>query len=225
MEDRHALGSLKNIFYSDRDILDFNECNTEDDEKRNFSLVSFNSSVLRREQKITLVLDLDETLIHSSIKSSGNDDYVVEVSLKGVDALYFVKKRPHLDYFIDVVSNWFTLTIFTTSVQTYADPIVSWIDRGRGVISKRFFRNDCIKTPEEALLKNLNLVSDDFSRLVLIDNCSVSIGRFPNNSIPVTSWFSDKSDTCLVDILPFLDALRFCADVRSILCLRRNKVI
>lgn len=33
----------------------------------------------------------------------------------------------------------------------------------------------------------------------------------------VKSWFFDPTDTCLLALLPFLDALRFCRDVRSVL--------
>ena len=33
----------------------------------------------------------------------------------------------------------------------------------------------------------------------------------------VKSWFFDPNDTCLLALLPFLDALRFCRDVRSVL--------
>lgn len=35
--------------------------------------------------------------------------------------------------------------------------------------------------------------------------------------ILVKSWFFDPTDTCLLSLLPFLDALRFCRDVRSVL--------
>ena len=40
---------------------------------------------------------------------------------------------------------------------------------------------------------------------------------FIENAIPIKSWFSDSSDTALLNLLPFLDALRFCGDVRSVL--------
>jgi CTD nuclear envelope phosphatase 1 len=36
----------------------------------------------------------------------------------------------------------------------------------------------------------------------------------------IDSWYEDKKDTALLDLLPFLDALRFVEDVRSILSLR-----
>ena len=44
---------------------------------------------------------------------------------------------------------------------------------------------------------------------------------YPDNAIPIKSWFNDPSDTALLDLLPVLDALRFVSDVRSIL--NRNR--
>ena len=38
------------------------------------------------------------------------------------------------------VSAWYTLVIFTASMQEYADPVIDWLDAGRGIIGKRFFR-------------------------------------------------------------------------------------
>ena len=40
---------------------------------------------------------------------------------------------------------------------------------------------------------------------------------FPDNAIPIKSWVSDPYDSALLNILPVLDALRFCSDVRSML--------
>lgn len=41
-----------------------------------------------------------------------------------------------------------------------------------------------------------------------------------DNGILIDGWVEDKRDTALLDLLPFLDALRFVDDVRSILSLR-----
>jgi TFIIF-interacting CTD phosphatase-like protein len=38
-----------------------------------------------------------------------------------------------------------------------------------------------------------------------------------DNAVPIKSWFCDPSDTALLNLLPVLDALRFCQDVRSVL--------
>ena len=39
----------------------------------------------------------------------------------------------------------------------------------------------------------------------------------PDNAIPIKSWFSDPTDSALLNLLPMLDALRFVSDVRSVL--------
>ena len=38
------------------------------------------------------------------------------------------------------VSKWYTLVIFTASMQEYADPVIDWLDAGRGILARRFFR-------------------------------------------------------------------------------------
>lgn len=38
------------------------------------------------------------------------------------------------------MSTWYTLVIFTASMQEYADPVIDWLDAGRGILTRRFFR-------------------------------------------------------------------------------------
>lgn len=57
---------------------------------------------LPKRQK-TLVLDLDETLIHSTAASCVGFDFMIEVLIGRTSCLYYVFKRPHLDYFLEVV--------------------------------------------------------------------------------------------------------------------------
>lgn len=40
------------------------------------------------------------------------------------------------------------------------------------------------------------------------------------NGIPIEGWTHDPNDEALLDLLPFLDSLRFTSDVRHILGLR-----
>jgi CTD nuclear envelope phosphatase 1 len=41
-----------------------------------------------------------------------------------------------------------------------------------------------------------------------------------DNGIPIEGWISDPLDESLLDLLPFLDSLRYVDDVRSVLSLR-----
>lgn len=60
----------------------------------------------------TLVLDLDETLIHShhdamprnTVKPGTPHDFTVKVTIDRHPVRFFVHKRPHVDFFLDVVS-------------------------------------------------------------------------------------------------------------------------
>lgn len=177
----------------------------------------------RKSKKLkTLVLDLDETLIHSTSSSNcANFDFMVEVLVNRASCLYYVYKRPNLDYFLNVISNWYNLIIFTASVREYADPVIDLIDENGNYFKKRLFRTDCTQTPSSHYLKDLSLIDVDISKICLLDNSAASFAFYPDNAIPIESWKDDHKDSALLDILPFLDALRFVDDVRSILSLRR----
>lgn len=54
-------------------------------------------------------------------------------------------------------------------------------------------------------------------QIFIIDNSPNAYRCFPNNAIPIKSWFSDPMDIALLSLLPLLDALRFTNDVRSVL--------
>ncbi|KII94818.1 hypothetical protein PLICRDRAFT_192906 [Plicaturopsis crispa FD-325 SS-3] len=188
----------------------------------------------------TLVLDLDETLIHSTsrpIYSSGSGGtgllglgefgrrnkgtgHVVEVVLGGRSTLYHVYKRPFVDYFLRKVSGWYTLVIFTASMQEYADPVIDWLDAGRGILARRLFRESCTQLPNGSYTKDLSIIEEDLSRVCLIDNSPISYRINEANGIPIEGWTHDPSDEALLALLPVLDSLRFTSDVRRVLGIR-----
>ncbi|KAI0824737.1 NLI interacting factor-like phosphatase-domain-containing protein [Trametes gibbosa] len=186
-------------------------------------------------QQKTLVLDLDETLIHSTsrpIPSAGGSGlfgfggrnkgagYTVEVVLGGRSTLYHVYKRPFVDYFLRKVSQWYTLVIFTASMQEYADPVIDWLDAGRGILGRRLFRESCTQLPNGSYSKDLSIIEADLSRVCLIDNSPVCYTINEANGIPIEGWTHDPHDEALLDLLPVLDSLRFTRDVRSVLGIR-----
>ncbi|CAK9440996.1 uncharacterized protein LODBEIA_P48650 [Lodderomyces beijingensis] len=87
----------------------------------------------KRKKKI-LILDLDETLIHSLSQGSprsfhpASHSKMIEIKINNISSLYHVHKRPYCDYFLTEISKWFELQIFTASVKEYADPIINWLE-------------------------------------------------------------------------------------------------
>ncbi|KAI0268353.1 NLI interacting factor [Gloeopeniophorella convolvens] len=180
----------------------------------------------------TLVLDLDETLIHSTsrpLPAAGvrglfgarrAAPHTVEVVMGGRSTLYHVYKRPFVDFFLRKVSAWYTLVIFTASMQEYADPVIDWLDAGQGILARRLFRESCTQLPNGSYAKNLAAVEQDLARVCLIDNSPVCYSVNETNGIPIEGWTHDPSDEALLDLLPVLDSLRFTDDVRRVLGIR-----
>eukprot|EP00163_Fabomonas_tropica_P016630 TRINITY_DN29748_c0_g1_i1.p1 TRINITY_DN29748_c0_g1~~TRINITY_DN29748_c0_g1_i1.p1 ORF type:complete len:299 (-),score=24.16 TRINITY_DN29748_c0_g1_i1:109-1005(-) len=169
----------------------------------------------------TLVLDLDETLVHSTTKRQTIDtsDCHIHVVINNAMQTYFVYKRPYLDIFLHEVCKWYDVVIFTASLQRYADPVIDHIDREQRV-KKRYFRSHCTQVGE-AFIKDITKLGQHPKHTIIIDNSPVAYSYNQDVALPIKGWYNDNDDdTELLDMLPFLEALRFCQDVRSILSLR-----
>ncbi|CAG0914795.1 unnamed protein product [Notodromas monacha] len=171
-----------------------------------------------------MVLDLDETLIHShhegvirqTVKPGTPPDFSLRVVIDLHPVRFFVHKRPHVDYFLDIVNNWFELVVFTASMEIYGAAVSDKLDNKRGILRRRYYRQHC--TLEfGSYSKDLSAICDDLSSVFILDNSPGAYRGYPENAVPIKSWFSDPTDTALLNLLPMLDALRFCQDVRSVL--------
>lgn len=140
----------------------------------------------------TLVLDLDETLIHSLAKGGRmSSGHMVEVKLAAPVAapvppgeppatlgpqhpiLYYVHKRPHCDEFLRKVCQWYKLVVFTASVQEYADPVIDWLEQERKFFHARYYRQHCTLR-NGAFIKDLSSVEPDLSKVMILDNSPMS---------------------------------------------------
>ncbi|CAA18299.1 Nem1-Spo7 phosphatase complex catalytic subunit Nem1 [Schizosaccharomyces pombe] len=172
----------------------------------------------------TLVLDLDETLIHSVSRGSRTTSgQPIEVHVPGEHPiLYYIHKRPHLDYFLSNVSQWFRLILFTASVQPYADPIIDYLERDKKIFAKRYYRQHCALV-DSSFVKDISICNIHLSRIMIIDNSPASYNAHKENAIPIEGWISDPSDVDLLNLLSFLHALQYVHDVRDLLGLRLAK--
>ena len=67
--------------------------------------------------KKTLVLDLDETLVHSSFQPSDDCQYVIPVDIDGNIYNVYVYRRPGVLEFIRRMSELYEVVIYTASLQ------------------------------------------------------------------------------------------------------------
>lgn len=61
------------------------------------------STIVPPLKRKTLILDLDETLVHSTVKPVTHHHLIVDVIIDGVPCIFYVIKRPHVDLFLQKV--------------------------------------------------------------------------------------------------------------------------
>lgn len=168
----------------------------------------------RHAPRLSLVLDLDETLVHCSVEAIPDADLTFPVEFNGVNYQVYVRKRPYLDHFLAAVADRYEVTVFTASQKVYAERLLNLIDPHRRLVKFRLFRDSCLNV-DGNYLKDLTVLGRDLRSTVLVDNSPHAFGYQVDNGIPIESWFEDKSDTELLKLMGFLQTLEEVPDVRT----------
>ncbi len=164
-------------------------------------------------EKKCLILDLDETLIHSQFQRVPLPDLEVPIQFEDnqVKPIY-VCKRPGVDEFLEFAGKHFEVVIFTASLASYADPVIDFLDR-TGTIRHRLYRDSCLFA-EGLYLKDLSMLGRPLDQVIIIDNAATSYLLQPENGVSIKSWFSDLEDAELLGrLMPALVELPHCPDV------------
>ncbi|KAH7408693.1 HAD-like domain-containing protein [Phaeosphaeria sp. MPI-PUGE-AT-0046c] len=159
----------------------------------------------RFQGKKCLVLDLDETLVHSSFKILHQADFTIPVEIEGQYHNVYVIKRPGVDQFMKRVGELYEVVVFTASVSKYGDPLLDQLDI-HGVVHHRLFRESCYNH-QGNYVKDLSQIGRDLKDTIIIDNSPTSYIFHPQHAVPISSWFSDAHDNELLDLIPVLEDL------------------
>ncbi|XP_072568268.1 CTD (carboxy-terminal domain, RNA polymerase II, polypeptide A) small phosphatase-like a isoform X2 [Paramormyrops kingsleyae] len=171
--------------------------------------------------KNCVVIDLDETLVHSSFKPISNADFIVPVEIDGTVHQVYVLKRPHVDQFLQKMGELFECVLFTASLAKYADPVADLLDKW-GVFQARLFRESCV-FHRGNYVKDLSRLGRELRRVIIVDNSPASYIFHPENAVAVQSWFDDMTDTELLDLIPVFEALSVEDDVCDALSSLRGR--
>uniref|UniRef100_A0A4W5LJL1 CTD small phosphatase 1 n=1 Tax=Hucho hucho TaxID=62062 RepID=A0A4W5LJL1_9TELE len=164
--------------------------------------------------KICVVIDLDETLVHSSFKPVNNADFIIPVEIDGTLHQVTVLKRLH--YISACFGGMEPLCVFLQ----YADPVSDLLDKW-GAFRGRLFRESCV-FHRGNYVKDLSRLGRDLNKVIIIDNSPASYVFHPDNAVPVASWFDDMADTELLDLIPFFEGLSKVEDVYTVLRQQRD---
>jgi Dullard-like phosphatase family protein len=121
--------------------------------------------------KKTLVLDLDETLIHCSLHNFSEYDISLNIYADGGYTTVYIYKRPGVDLFLRRMMELYEIVIFTASLESviyiqYANELLDQLNYT--FIKKRLFRHHC-EYQYGNFVKNLSRLSRDLKDVIIID--------------------------------------------------------
>lgn len=126
-------------------------------------------------QRMTLIFDLDETLIHCNEHANMPCDVLLPIKFpNGAIVKAAVNVRPWARECLEELSRDFQLIVFTASHECYANVIVDYLDPKR-LISHRYFRDSCWRSEEGFYVKDLRVIDRDLRNVLLIDNVCLYI--------------------------------------------------
>lgn len=138
-----------------------------------------------------LILDLERTLIGSSHDAKYGWRHV---------------KRPGLDTFLDQLTPYFEIVIFSENDQGSVMDIFMAIDKENKCHK---FGSAHAEVRDGKMIKRLDLMNRDLSRIVLIDDDPIAFQHFKRNTLQIKPFVdvNDKDDHALLDLIPLLQAL------------------
>jgi CTD small phosphatase-like protein 2 len=170
------------------------------------------------ENRKTLVLDLDETLVHCCEEGSGIQPMVMlpvvfptgEVVKAGINV------RPFVLECLREANKYFEVFVFTASHPCYANVVLDFLDPKKELIHQRFFRDSCIST-SGVFIKDLRIFSNrNLKDIIIVDNAAYSFAYQLENGIPIISWHDDSYDRELYNLIDYLKAASQVNDVREL---------
>ncbi|CAD25621.1 similarity to HYPOTHETICAL TRANSMEMBRANE PROTEINS YHG4_yeast [Encephalitozoon cuniculi GB-M1] len=120
---------------------------------------------LEMQMKLILVLDLDQTVLHTTYGTSSLEGTVKFV----IDRCrYCVKLRPNLDYMLRRISKLYEIHVYTMGTRAYAERIVEIIDPSGKYFDDRIITRD---ENQGVLVKRLSrLFPHDHRNIVILDD-------------------------------------------------------
>ena len=126
--------------------------------------------------KYTLVLDLDETLVH----------YIEE------DNSAYVQVRPYADYFLKELSQHFEIVLFTAAEEDYTSIVLNELNKDNyitHILCRKYteFKNGYY-------IKDLSKLGRDLSKVCIVDNNKDNFSLQPENGLFISSYYGEQND-------------------------------
>ena len=188
------------------DMKNLNIINIKEQNTKTIPLIPFPPS-----KQYSLVLDLDETLIHVP---KGKNIFIL---------------RPGLRKFLHSLTEYYELIVFTTGIKEYADQIINFIEKDEKYFSYRLYRESATFLNEQ-YYKDLNKLGRDIKKIIIVDDKEINMELQEENGIIIKPFITEndegKNDFILYDLINILVriAKEKPDDIRKSLKIYRNEI-
>jgi len=181
-------------------------------EKQNFVPVKIPYIHKKNTKKYSLVLDLDETLIHFKFNHEQNDEGVL-------------KLRPGVFAFLETVREFYEIILFTEASEAYTELIMEAFNKKK-FFDYKLFRHHTIIIGQD-FVKDLQRIGRPLDKVIIIDNIAQNFRMQKANGINIKSFFGeDQNDQALIDLIPILiNIAKDNIDTRNGLIKYRDEII
>ena len=137
----------------------------------------------------TLILDLDETLVHFQIKSNNGGT---------------LRARPYLFGFLEEMGHYFELIVWTSATEAYANSLIDALEYEKKYFDYILYREHAIIIGDD-FVKDLTRVGRGLNRIIIIDDMPQNFRLQRENGITIKPFFGDDlDDSALYELVPIL---------------------
>ena len=164
-------------------------------------------------KKYSLVLDLEETLLHFNINITNNSEGVVNI-------------RPGAIKFLDSISEYYELIVFNEGEQKYTDILIDSLEENKIYFEQRFYR-DHVTIDNNDIVKDLIKIGRELDKIIIVDNMPQNFKWQKENGIMIKSfWGENPNDNILSELeIILIKIAKDGGDIRNGLIKYKNEII
>ena len=141
----------------------------------------------KNRKKYSLILDLDETLVHFKINNENDSEGVLQI-------------RPGVIQFLEQVGKFYEIIVFTAATQDYGDLLIDAIEENHVYFEHRFYRQHTIIMGND-FVKDLNRIGRPLDSIIIVDNMPQNFRLQKENGINIKAfWGEDANDNALEEL-------------------------
>ncbi|XP_008277588.1 CTD small phosphatase-like protein 2 [Stegastes partitus] len=169
----------------------------------------------------TLVVDLEETLMFSSLNVIEEAEYTFHTAFQDHQYKVYMILRPHVKEFLQAMAKIYELFVYTCAKKEYAEKILDVLDPQRKLFRHRLYQDDCACILGH-YVKDLSILGRDLNKTVVLDNAPHTYPYHLMNTLPIKSWSGQTGDRELQKLIPYMEKLSAAEDFQEVLKKRKD---